>query len=497
MASTILTGAAGPVTIAPSYTISAPGLVGTVTEMTRQVSISSSDSGLYEDKLDAAMRGADIKNITAFELGVTSVNLTAVSTTTRGPAPVATPAGEPAMELQGPVLQPGTARAVLYTDEAGVTRWVFPTVTKGASVTFLLPLESAKRPATTTVAKSAILTTLGRRLIKVLEWASDPFLGPTVLQSVKEWEMKRRPYRFRRLPFGDQPLSWEALQKGPALLLIHGTFSTAEAGFSGLSGETLSALIAQYDGRVFAFDHPSLYHSPRENVQTLLDMLPNGADLQLDIVTHSRGGLVGRELTERLPSYQLHGRRLRIRRAIFVAAPQRGTILTDSDHGIMMLDRYTNLFTDLPDDAFTISMESLFTLAKLLYHNACTVLPGLLSMFPPGDYLRELNAHPNHHTEYFAIAAEYKPTGASALTRFGWNVADALVDGIFAEANDGVVPTLGAYQLNSGVSGFPIDAVHRLVLGKESDTHHCNYFTKQPVREAMLRWLHEDQVVAT
>ncbi len=489
MAATQLTGRPVPITISVGYSLTAPGLHGTVTELSAQASATRSDGGTHEARLEQALRGADIVNTKVFEIEVAAVDRPVMSGATRGGATRSTASGEPAMVLRTVSLGDATEQAVLYTDESGVTRWIFPATQSTTGVEFLLPLESAALPPGSTTNMRGPLTKLGRRLVKVLAWATEDILGQGALGVARLWESRKHPYGFRRIPFGTEPVSWQELQKGRALLLIHGTFSTAEAGFGQLPAETIASLAQLYDGRMFAFDHPSLYHSPADNVRQMLEMLPPGADLELDIVTHSRGGLVGRELTERLEHYLTGGRRLHVRRAIFVAAPQRGTILTDSEHGIEMLDRYTNLFTDLPDDAFTISMEALFMLGKLLYHGACHTLPGILSMVPVGNYLRDLNASPKHSTEYFAVAADFKPTGASALARFGWAVADALVDGVFAEANDGVVPTAGSYKLAAEAAGFPIDAAHRLVFGEETGTHHCNYFGKSALQDKLVEWL--------
>jgi hypothetical protein len=83
-------------------------------------------------------------------------------------------------------------------------------------------------------------------------------------------------------------------------------------------------------------------------------------------MTHSRGGLLGRELIEQQTHFASAARKIRVHKAIFVAAPNLGTILTDGDHGVDLLDRYTNLLTDLPDDAFTLTMEGVLALVKIL-----------------------------------------------------------------------------------------------------------------------------------
>lgn len=75
-----------------------------------------------------------------------------------------------------------------------------------------------------------------------------------------------------------------ALADGPTLLLVHGTFSTARGGFGALPAVTGAELVSRYAGRVVAWEH---------------QLAAVGAPLTLDVVTHSRGGLVGRALAER------------------------------------------------------------------------------------------------------------------------------------------------------------------------------------------------------
>ncbi|MBV8215167.1 MAG: alpha/beta hydrolase [Verrucomicrobia bacterium] len=482
------------------YSLEAPGLRGTISEMSPGESASRSDAGTLEPRLQEALRNADIYSLKVFEIEVETVASTDDGVA-RSSGAVVTADGEPAMVLRSPFLGTETMQAVLYTDEAGTTRWIFPSRTGGApdatrgggqSVEFLLPLASAQlppRPGAQPGTRGPI-TKLGRRLVHVLAWATGDIIGKGAVAAAQLWENSRRPYLLRRFPFDDPaPLSWDQLSSGRALLLIHGTFSTGPSTFGKLTYETISALQTIYGHRIFAFDHPTLHHSPTENVKQLFALMPPHLNLEVDIVTHSRGGLVGRELTERAPRYASEGKKIRVRRAIFVASPHRGTILTDAKHGIKMLDRYTNLFTDLPDDAFTITVEALFMLAKLIYFGTAGGLPGLLSMFPPGEYLRDLNNRPDHETIYYSIGADFRPVGSSLLARFGWGIANAAVDGIFGEVNDAVVPTRGSYELLTNVSGFPIIPQRRMVLDRESRIHHCNYFGSKNVTDQITKWL--------
>ncbi|PPK87252.1 lecithin:cholesterol acyltransferase [Neolewinella xylanilytica] len=76
-----------------------------------------------------------------------------------------------------------------------------------------------------------------------------------------------------------------------ALIFIHGTASKFESGFSNIDADYWQRIHQHYDGQVYAFNHPTLIASPVRNALDLLAELPEGASF--DLITHSRGGLVG------------------------------------------------------------------------------------------------------------------------------------------------------------------------------------------------------------
>jgi len=331
----------------------------------------------------------------------------------------------------------------------------------------------------------------------VLAWASAGVVGAGVLKVAEKWEADHRPYNFHTLtperyaaddPQGD-PVDWAKLGAGRALLLLHGTFSTAEASYGQLGAETIKALCDHYAGRVFAFNHPSLHHSPQDNVRQFLADVPDGVNLDLDIMTHSRGGLVGRELVERMAELNATGRQVRVRKALLVASPNQGTILTDPDNGVDLLDRYTNLLTNLPDNAFTLTIEGILAVVKLLAYGALTGLPGLRCLLPGGDYLSDLNAARRHATEYYALTADYTPSDPAWLKRLGRMVSDKFVDSIFGAENDMVVPTLGSFAAGDASVGFPIPESHLRVYRGDAQVHHTNYFSTPIVRQQIVEWL--------
>ncbi len=501
-----LNGSSANIELAPGgYSLQAPGVHGEVFVLEKNTAAtttrSQAESGPYEELLDLAARENGVSTLKAFAFDIDSVDKTAADATRSDG--LETAEGEPAMALRVPDIEPDTDYAVLQTDEFGVSRWIFPanrqpttsaaTRGGGGDILFLLPsLPAQEAPdAPSANATRGRLTKLGRRLVRVLAWATEDLIGAGAIKVAKSWESKKRPYGLRRFPFDDSTqIPWSSMRSGErALLLIHGTFSTAQGGFGQIPPSTVDELKKIYGDRMFAFDHPSVHVTPEDNAREFFNLLPDGTNVEVDIITHSRGGLVGRELAERTAMYATANRALKVRRAVFVAAPMRGTILTDSRHGIRMLDRYTNLFTSLPDNPFTIGMEAIFMLVKLVYHGSVTALPGLRSMFPPGDYLRSLNQGADHGVRYHAIGANFTPKGESMLARFGWTVANAAVDGIFGEHNDGVVPTDGSYDVKTTIGGFPIPDANRMIFDRDAGIHHCNYFTSDEANRAVVRWL--------
>jgi pimeloyl-ACP methyl ester carboxylesterase len=334
---------------------------------------------------------------------------------------------------------------------------------------------------------------LGRRMAHLLTWATDDIVGKGALFVAKQWEDQRRPYVLCNFPTEKTALqgdiNWSHISSGRALLFIHGTFSTASSAFAELPKSTLDSLSHIYEGRLLAFNHPSLSVSPEQNAKAFIDRLPDSIDLKLDVITHSRGGLVGRELIERFAELHAAGRRLKVERAVMVAAPQRGTILTDEDHGIALIDRFTNLLTKLPDNAYTLTVEGILMLVKLLAHGALKGLPGLRSMYPGGEYLGRLNSVPSHITRYFAVGAQFVPSLPALRERFGKYLGEKFLDEVFGEESDGVVPTLGSYDNGVASAFFPISNDHRLIFDQDAGIHHCNYFENERLNKQMIEWL--------
>ncbi|MFT3799630.1 MAG: caspase family protein [Burkholderiaceae bacterium] len=400
-------------------------------------------------------------------------------------------------------LTPGQAALVLTEDTAGALRWLVPERIGGRGLasadeaaSFVLPLTPKGERGLGSVAHAVLA-----RLQPFLYEITDPLLGPIIRGFARKWESVHRPCFTRRLGPDDfrsddpsfPPLAmpdWAALAKGPALLFVHGTFSTSAA-FQGLSVPTMTALSAHYGGRMAAFNHPSLSADPRENALAFLAQIPTGVRLTLDIVCHSRGGLVARQI-------EILGRstgKVDVRRIVFVAAANAGTPLADPDHVVDYIDRLTTLARLLPTGPANTMLDAVILGVKLIAHGLLEDLDGLAAMNPGGEFLKSMNAPGATSAEYFALDSDFEPqpgTPLFSLTR----LEDAAADSVFDQvANDLVVPQAGVFAGN-GASGFPIDSGRRLDFGRADGVIHTEFFSDARTGRQILAWLTSAQAPA-
>jgi pimeloyl-ACP methyl ester carboxylesterase len=239
----------------------------------------------------------------------------------------------------------------------------------------------------------------------------------------------------------------------------------------------------RYDGRVFAFDHPTLTHTPRQNIEVLLAAMPDGLTLDVDIVCHSRGGLVSRVLSEKQGELAVAGRQVRVGKVVFVGTPNAGTRLADEACIGDYIDTATNLLDALPTNGVTDALGYVLTGVKLLATGLWSGLTGLQSMQPGGPFGAWLNAGDRGETTYFALTSDYTPTDA----RLAKLLANRLVDKVFQQArNDMVVPTDGVYEAN-GSGYFPI--TDQLVLGAMDGVAHTQFFQHGRSTAQIAAWL--------
>ena len=494
-----LTGSALPVAISkkPGYHLQAPGLHGQVFEVEPAGATTRATAGEKEQELQQGIERAEMHQTAIFEIAVQRDDLTGKDqAATRAAGAVhTTRGGESAMVLTTPRLTENMQSVVLYTDDAGVSRWVFTGGTDAAgNFTFYLPRSGAPAPPEPEEATRGPISFAARRVVRVLSFLSDDIVGLGAQLIAQAWENKHRPYGFYTATPGavDSSVSWSELQGKRALLLIHGTTGIARSTFHGLVNDAtnFAALRELYGNRIIAFNHPSLHHNPAENIRRFFKDLPANAQLNLDVITHSRGGLVGRELMERTRAFDTAGHTLKFGKAIFVGTPHRGTILADGKHWMDFIDRMTNLLNAAPDNTFVLAIEGILSIVKIIASGALSGLPGLEAMLPSGDYLKRLNDSHDHGIRYHAITARYRPHDENLLRRFVKKaVKGHLIDKIFGEDNDGVVPTEGCFDAGSGAHGFPIPKDQRAIFQLEDNVHHTSYFQNSVVNRKLVEWL--------
>lgn len=251
------------------------------------------------------------------------------------------------------------------------------------------------------------------------------------------------------------------------LLFIHGFASTAQRS---LPANWIHEFAPAYDA-VLGYTHPSITRDPRRNAGDLLAMIPPDVELDVDIVAHSRGGLVARTLVELQPvnpSFQVHT-------VIMAGTPNNGTVLADParwDRLISIGFTVGNWLTRLAVPAAELTfvpraLEFLLRAAAQLLFD----LPGVQAMTPGNTFLQQLNlpSDPNPAVRYATLSAKFNP-----LTVEQFNIREALqslaVSAFVMAPNDLVIPTASMSQID--LPGSPLLAGRDL----ETGVHHFGFF---------------------
>lgn len=205
-----------------------------------------------------------------------------------------------------------------------------------------------------------------------------------------------------------------------SLLFIHGTGSSSLGSFGEMKGtEEWEKLVDFYgEANLLALQHRTLTCSPLQNVLAALEALPNG--IVLDLVTHSRGGLVA-DLLARFSAHSdgfgqeeldvlkdnsrdidldtiekiskvLKTKSLKIDRVVRVACPANGTTLASK-----RMDMFLNVTINLLCGAIGGITNPVFSslkelvLATIETKDDVGILPGIESMNPDSPFIKVLN----------------------------------------------------------------------------------------------------------
>jgi hypothetical protein len=286
-----------------------------------------------------------------------------------------------------------------------------------------------------------------------------------------------------------QPLegfeAWRALLPPGAerrvLLFVHGFASSVTGSHI---GHMLPELAQGYDA-VLGYDHPTIARDPIENARELLAMIPEDLRLSVDILAHSRGGLVSRSLIELVdPVAQFAPRRL-----VTHGSPHGGTRLADPERWdrIISLGMTAASWLALAAGA-AIWIPKLLEFVLKAAAQGVFDLPGIAAMTPKGDFITKLNS-PNaglaERVRYSAVTSSFsifnvKQAGFQQAFR-------ALAAQTFIDApNDLVVPTASMSAIDAPISLVP--AERQLKLGVD----HFSYFGDAQVLEFLRAQLGGD-----
>ena len=280
-----------------------------------------------------------------------------------------------------------------------------------------------------------------------------------------------------------------------SLLFIHGTFSNAASAYSSLAGSTFFERVKDmYGDRMFAFDHFTVSRTPEENARMLLEGLPDQTTT-FDVITHSRGGLVLRNLVERAGVFGPLARRFKLGRAVLVASPNDGTPLATPQRWGDTVGWIANLLELFPDNPFTTGAAFVANGLVWLARHASGDLPGLHSMDGDGDQIASLQSPPGPRSEpYSALVANYNPTGAVLL-----RMLDTGIDQFFGTANDLVVPTQGGWRVpQPGTVFIPAARIGCYGPGgnlSADSVTHVNFFSRPETVDFLTRALSGEQQI--
>lgn len=491
-----LPGSASVVNLGAGYTLRAPGLKGTARILDAKLS-GTRGAELSLIAFDKALSDARIGEVKTIELKVSAVPFPTTAIPIRGPE------DSDAFELQVPDFGPEFGQVVLSIDEAGALHWHFP-LNDGLSVqtsgvrgtnntkVFLIPREIATSPTDTTgTERRGLVSIIGRKILKVFIYpVADELLGSLMSDAVSRWETQKRPYGIRRFLPGDRkPLSaedWPRLAQGRSLLFVHGTFSTSEAGFGDLPEPTLRELAKRYNNRLFAFDHPTLSVDPETNAQWFFSQIPSEVSLKVDILCHSRGGLVSRYIGGCATQLGISPERFSVQRLVLAAVPNQGTLLAQPDHMINFLDRMTTALNIFPCSSLSDMLEAILTLVKVIGHAGLISLDGLAAMKPGNPLLMELDKSSIPGCLIYGIGGNFEAKGTGLGAAF-CVIANSVVDRVFDNSpNDLVVPTDGMRTWNKIVQ---IPDNNFLSFPASRDVMHTCYFPQPETSEKLLNWL--------
>jgi hypothetical protein len=281
---------------------------------------------------------------------------------------------------------------------------------------------------------------------------------------------------------------------GRLLLLIHGTFSDSETLVRNIGENPQGADFFDWArghySHILTFDHPTLSVSPMLNARALALALGE-TRAAIDVICHSRGGLVTRwwlDAFDRAPPQK--------RRVVFVGSPLAGTGLAAPTNIRGSLSLLSNIgaalgaataavpFLTVLTGVFRVVTSVTSLAAKTPAVDAAIALvPGLAAQSRSGDNPELISLRQGACSaagRYFAVQSNFESEQHGwrfwkYFRQLGDQATDALTDLVFEGHNDLVVDTGSMVDLSDHLS-IPDEQV--LDFGTTSVVRHTNYFAQ-------------------
>jgi len=296
------------------------------------------------------------------------------------------------------------------------------------------------------------------------------------------------------------PAELAAAKNQKVLLFVHGIFSSTGGAFGDLGAvddavdaSCMRQLLERYGKRVFGYDHWTISKTPLQNAIDLLNAIPAGANWDVDIVCHSRGGLLVRSLLS-LPAADARpanadllriaalraGRIASVGKAYFIAAANQGSPLADPDE----LRNFLNVAALLASGSSCLALDVVIGLAKYVVSSGFN-LPSVQELNSGSTLIEDLN----NSATMLAAAATY-----FVRADFDFSASPLLSLGVYLDRylmkvdNDLVVPYDGL-----AVPEFAVADDHWLNFGtpgaKQGKVWHTEFFGQPQTQDFLLTGL--------
>ena len=345
-------------------------------------------------------------------------------------------------------------------------------------------------------------------VIKVMTFRSEITLKSTVGEVKDKLRALDNPYGIKLfdpatnkfMAVADQDIATKIDKNKKTLLLIHGTISSIQKSYGDLydSGKSTAAT-TQHDWlqkqiiggkkyeQVIGFDHPSIVDSPQQNADKLFSLLaPLGKfSKPVDIITTSRGGLVGKCVITTPQDV------FTVDRAATVACAN-GVELLNTGQG---LGRLIGVLRHMDEEP--VSKAALLLLQLVV--KVALAQPGIKIMDKDNPELQALRVKPpapaNKNMRYLPLCGDYKLSGNHPP---GWKFFDLLLSGLMKDGHhDWVVESDFQVIMPEGYYAYQqSSATYRNLT---MDTTHLRYFydpMNTKAKSRIVYFLHDADVIA-